>query len=1100
MLDYNKLSNEQRKILSTEGNILVNASAGSGKTTMMIEKVMTLLIGGADIRRILIMTFTNDAAAEMKSRLVENIYKELQNNSAKAANLKKQLDYLPFSNICTMDSFWKTLYRKYFAVIGKDPSSKILEPSEGDMLLNQSIMKVFQRHIEKNDEEFFKLAEALNTKRSLEKFAQNIIAVRNFMTAQVDEEEYIKRAKESVKSGNSSPMVAYIFNYFRKRIKIAKSELNKYVYLFENNEMLNFVADCNNFIKSADIMINSADFSEFCKVSEFIKVPEKLGGKGRNFDFNKEYAALIDSLRKLFGEISEIVNAFRAMPFDGYSESYKLLELLTESEGEFSKQKEQNNALDFNDLSKYAVKILADKKTVEEVKESFDYIFVDEYQDTNYRQESLLDAISKQNNVFVVGDVKQAIYRFRNAEPEIFIKRKDRYESKKDGLNIPLNTNYRSHEEILAFVDKVCGELMTYNFGGVDYKNTSKFCAGAEYIAVENMPSVAVNVLSDSTEKTIKKRQIYTVKTGQIKEESEPDFEFVAGKIMEIVNKKRIYNAKNAQTKPIDYQDISILVRKWKQGYKMAEILQKYNIPYNVLNSEKKVLRERELLVDFLRIIYNPTKDIPLANVLFSEICNFSANELLDIRKNANYDTLWESINNYNGSQIAIDKINKFLELLSQLRVKSSYYTVCELLEEIIKTGYDAVLLSKEKNVIGEINAFMDFIRKSEINNSLEDFLEFYDKNYNGNISPKNSNAITITTIFRSKGLEYPVVFLPCLNDAMISGRDDRIIYTDSEFGVAVKSIFPESYCIKENFAVMVHKIKKKEQEREEMLRVLYVALTRAKNHLFLSGAQGKTVFFPEEASSIMDWLEYAKSRNPALANYYNYSEQAKPLGKIVKEKENKAICLKSLEEQYNFENSLKINAKMSVSALAKEDSSEGVVYTFTPEEGKKTDASDVNIGIAYHTVMQHLSYKEKSVQEIELLIKRLVEEKLIEHETANIVNPNNIFRLLKWEVIDQNKNLDFYSEKAFIIYLKLQENSRDKTLVQGVIDFYMANEATNEAILVDFKVSNFQEEKLKARYGRQLELYGTALERICGYTVKAKYIYNVLSGKAIII
>lgn len=1094
MLDYNKLSENQRKILSTEGNILVNASAGSGKTTMMIEKVMTLLTSGADIRRILVMTFTNDAAAEMKSRLVENIYKELQNNSAKSAILKKQLDYLPFSNICTMDSFWKTLYRKYFAAIDKDPSSIILEPNEGNLILNQSIMKVFQRHVEKNDQEFFKLAEALNTKRSLEKFAQNIIAVRNFMTAQIDEEEYIKKAQEITKSGDTSLLAKYALDYFRKRIKIARTEITKYVYLLENSGLLNFAEDCNNFIKCAELMINTADFTEFCKLSEYIKVPDKLGQKGRNLDFSKDYTCLIESLRDLFDDILKIVKAHRETSFGGYGESNKLLELLAEAEEEYTKQKEQNNSLDFNDLSKYAVKILADKKIEEEVKNSFDYIFVDEYQDTNYRQEHLLEAISRGDNVFVVGDVKQAIYRFRNAEPEIFISRKDRYESNKEGCNIPLNTNYRSHKNILAFVDKVCGELMTYSFGGVDYKNTSNFCAGAEYAEVENMPSVVVSVLPKREKKVKEKIGVYTVKTGEIKEESEPDFEFVASKIMDIVNKKRIYNAKNGQTKYIDYQDISILVRKWKQGYKMAEFLQKFNIPFNVLNSEKKVLQEREYLVDFLRIILNPTKDIPLVNVLFGELYNFSANELLDIRKNANNVALWESINNYNGNPNTMQKINRFLAFIKELRFKSSYLTVCQLLEKIIQNGYDAVLLGKENSIIGEINAFMDFIKKSEINNSVEDFLEFYDKSYNGNVSPKNSNAVTITTIFKSKGLEYPIVFLPCLSDPMLNGRDDSIIFTDSEFGVAVKSIFPESYSIMDNFAVMVHKLKKKEQEREEMLRVLYVALTRAKNHLFLSGKAGKTVFFPEEASSIMDWLEYSKNRNPSIAVYFNYNAETKPMGKIVKEIISKDILLSSLEGSYAFESSLKINAKISVSDLISEDTFEGVTYTFAENKVETT----AEIGIAYHTVLQHLSYRETSVEELKTVIRQLIEADEMEPETASKVDLNNIIRLLKWQVIENNRHLDFCCEQPFIMYQKLTQDTEEKTLIQGVIDLYIANEETKEAILVDFKVSNASEEKLKEKYGKQLLLYASALEKIGGYRVTQKYIYNILNGNAI--
>ncbi len=1088
MLDQSKLSAEQKLILSSSGNILVSASAGSGKTTMMIEKVMTLLINGVDIRRILIMTFTNDAASEMKSRLIENIYTELRAHSASSATLKKQLEYLHFANIGTMDSFWKVLYQKYFAVIGKDPSCSIVEPSEGALMLNKAIEKVIQKHIEANDEDFFKLAEALSTGRNLDKVASNIITLRNFMTAQIDEDAFVDSASKDL--DKNSPMANFVWDNLRKRFVTKRADIQQFLTLFMEIDAQKFVEEMQNFLQSVAKLINANDYDEFNYTLQFLEAPPKIGNSIKKCPFTADYSAFVDVVRKLIADAKEYSDAYKDKEQSGI-ESAKLLELLQQTELEYSHIKKQSNLLDFNDLSKYAVEILKDEKTRSEIKESFDYIFVDEYQDTNYRQEALLEMISNGNNIFVVGDIKQAIYQFRNAEPAIFIDRKNRYDTQKTGTNIPLNSNYRSDERILKFVDNVCGELMTDSFGGVNYKATANFFGEAKYEQVDDLPPVNIAILEKEKVDKSNEQKVYTIKDGEkVSEEIEPDYAYVAGKIKELVGSHQIYNCKTKTTTTINYSDIAILVRKWKQGYGIGDALNSYNIPFNINNSEKKECKERELLVDYLSIIFNPTKDIRLTNVLLSEIGSLTPNELLKVRKGNTETTLWETISTYKGNNIIEDKISIFIKKLEQLQLLSSHNTVSELLSIILQDGYDAILMNKGGNVIGEVNAFIEFIAKSAINNSLEDFLDFYEQSYNGNASPKVNNAVTITTIFKSKGLEYPVVFLPCLSDNLERNRDDNIIYADSTLGIAVKSITPSNYSIKENFAVMTHKLKQKEINREEMVRVLYVALTRAKNHLFLSGMQGKQISYLEDATSIMDWINFSATKNPAIAVHFSYTKPTI----FVSEKVNivnKRVNLDNLTQKYAHEEATKTYAKMSVSQAIQEDEGE-----FSPP-WSRVDKVDADLGTAYHTILQHMDFNGGK-EHIQDVIDKLVKEGKLSADYASKVAISNLLGVLNWSVVKENLNSKMFREQPFMLY-QSTNNSADKTLIQGVIDLFFVNEK-NEAVVIDFKVTNASKEMLTVRYSKQLELYSLAVEKLMQVKVVKRYIYNLLSGCAIYI
>lgn len=1109
-----KWTKTQKNIFEDTGNLLVSASAGSGKTTVMIEKILMRLREGYDIRRILLMTFSKASAADMKEKLIKKLFEEIRENKGNVANLKKQVDLLNFSNICTIDSFCFNLYKKYFAAINYEPAYNVLDPKESKMIFVRCIEDTVEEYLEKrNDEDFFSFIERFTKSRDVGPLKETINVISEFLDNQINENEFIDKVLKENDFDKSLAIKEYL-NHYRKK---AKMYLGTGKNLFEESKKENmppiYIDIINSITGFLEKVINSKDIKEFFESFEGVELANIPTKKPKDFcmlELHDEIRIFKSNITTFASKINgDYENDFE---FDKELSGSKkdidlLLEMTKEARKKFIKEKIKVKKFDFSDLIRVALLILAKEEIRKEIQNSFDFIFVDEYQDTSFVQEKMLELIKKDNNLFVVGDIKQSIYQFRKAEPKIFIDRLHKYENGQNGKIEKMNDNFRSNAKILNFVNDVFSQVMSEDFGGVDYRMNSRFHTDIPFDENKNVPAVEIMVYEKTKKdkKEQEQRKIYSVKENTIKtEETDIEKDYIIAKIKSLVGKEFLNQQKTGSKKLIDYNDIAILVKKKNSAKNIIRELEKEGMPFIAIDFDNNKMVEKEILVDLLRIIDNFTSDIPLASIMQSPIFNFSQIEMLEIRKNSTKTYFWESVLCYKGNLYIENKINFMKYEIEKYKNMSFYCNVYELMMRILQDGYDAYLMHNGEGKLELVNKFINNIKGKDYAKNIQQFLDFYDNVYKNDENVSSfGNAIRIMTIHKSKGLEFPIVFIAKANDKYSNGfvsKED--ICMDSELGVSIKYFDTISKSKKDTIFTKGFKIKKENQEREEFLRTMYVAMTRAKNHLFIVGERpGKTAEYPEMMNSFLEWIFYAKEKdNLAIEKYIKEYQAA---GNKEKEKEICSFCKKELdfsylENKYKYENTTNMPIKYTVTAL-NEDNKENYEYEKVPylfeEENKRLEK-----GIIIHKLLEKLDYDKNTEKEIREQINYLVENNVISSENLEGIDIKIFEKVFNSEIIQYARKNKYYKEKAFMLYLPYCEivptsKITDKVLVQGVIDLLILGE---ENVVVDFKITNSNEEILKERYKNQLNLYALAIEKILGKKIHRKCIYIINKNKII--
>ena len=1045
-------SEEQKAVFRSQGNTLVSASAGSGKTTVMIEKIVRLLEEGQDLRRILVMTFSRASAQDMKTKLVEKIHGRISFGE-RSELLRKQLENVPFSNICTIDSFCYALMKRYFSAIGADPSCSVLDDEEEKKLLDECLDRVLERMIEKGDENFLRTLEYFSQGRKRDGIKKAVLSLRSFLSVQERPEVFLKNAEGE----NGEAREEYYLGRMKKRIRRllglgedvlhAKSEEG----VGENDEQYR---DILLRLQRAEAGPITEFFSELSGVEVPKAFDKRWVEKGRMSEEllqkSAEFLHAVSALKKETEKVRELYSRPSGKAFV----TETLIRLYRENEKEYALRKKQRSVVDFNDAERAALAVLEQEKYREEIRSAYDFVFIDEYQDTNYLQEALLRGVSRGDNLFAVGDVKQAIYLFRFAEPRIFSDRKKRYDNMPDeGTNCRLNDNYRSCDAVLDFTNLVCSEAMTEDFGGVDYARDAMLCGGLK----EKGSSDAVRVYTYPKEedKPIAERgKVYRVRTAPKKDKGDKEARFVAEEIKRMASAGR------------KYDDIAVLVRAGKLLDPVAEELSRLGIPYYVAKDKKTVLPERETLIDCLRLLLNDNDDISLYNVLSSDWIGFDAEELLKIRLFSPDLSFSEAFRSYDGEEEIVEKRNVFSEKLSTWRFRSSYLTVAELMRVILKDGYDAVLM-KKKETIAQINSFVLFCEKQGARMSLDEFIRYYDTVYNGNTPPVPSSAVTLMTLHGSKGLEFPVVFMPYVSKSFKISGDKKTIVCDRELGIAVKHFDEEEIRASKTFPSYVLEMKKSAEENEGELRLAYVAFTRAKEELILVGQEKEFDGEGEDASCIMDWLLLAARKDGSFSSYFRPMPSSEEDVSVRPPARPKSLDLSALEKRYPFEKATGIRI------ISKED------------DGKAA------VGTAMHAVLHYIDFSADTAEKVRTEVNKMMREGLITAEEADIVDCEKIAAVLNAPELSAARKYPVFREYPFISYLDSDEMGEDKILVQGVIDL-LVDLPDGSFMLLDYKMSVLGPEKIKLRYTEQLILYKQAVEKILKRPVSVTYIYNV--------
>lgn len=861
----------------------------------------------------------------------------------------------------------------------------------------------------------------------------------------------------------------------------------------------------------------------------------------------------------VLGEANKDINAM-------YEILKNLKNIIVEFKYEYAKLKKEKNIIDFHDIEHFALAILVKKENknyiptevAKNYQKKFVEIAIDEYQDSNLIQEYILNTISRKNNLFMVGDVKQSIYKFRQARPELFLEKYNTY-GKENGIKIKLFKNFRSRKTILDITNIIFHYIMSKQLGDIDYTQEEYLNLGAQY------PIPEANIACAG------KTELHLIDCCQQEEVEEIDpieneqieAKFVANKIEDILNSDyMVWDKEKNNYRPITCKDIVILLRSANSSSNVyeKEITKKGYPVFSEATAQYLDSSEISTMMAILKIIDNPNQDIELVTVLRSPIYSFTDNELMEIRFFQKKGTFYEALK-IARKEARCDlkqKIEHCMQQIEQMRQKQEHMPLDEFIWYIYSaTGYDSYvsLMPNGKLRVANLRMLFEQAQKYEQANfkGLYNFIHFIHKVKKSNsdlgaakIIGENDNVIRIMSIHKSKGLEFPVVFL-CSTAKKINMQDlNESVLLHQEIGLGPQYINYERKIEYATLAKEAIKIKLMDEAIAEEMRVLYVALTRAKEKLIITGIEKDASKELEEKQEILgstegkistqilkkyksylDWLEfiYLKEKeelNPILE--FTVHPKTELLKLKEKKNTNTNIDFKKVEVSTNIKNLLnwayprieasKIVSKTSVTELKKnkEQKKEAIISECKIETPQflqiEQNLTKAEIGTATHLVLQKIDLKkEYTEEELKEFIAQLVTKNLLTNMQAEAINQRKIFRFLNSHLAQKLKEAkEIYQETPFYIKLKAKEiyntTIEDPILVQGIIDLYFVDKNDN-IVLVDYKtdyVENKEEKILIEKYKKQIEIYARAIQEAIGKPVAEKYIYSLYLDKDVLV
>lgn len=896
-----KWTDEQLSAIKTRNcNLLVAAAAGSGKTAVLVERIIRIITNKdnpVDIDKLLVVTFTNAAAAEMRERIAAAISKALDKEPT-SKNLQKQLTLLNRANITTMHSFCLDVIKNNFHKIDLDPSFRIGDQTEGILIKDEVIETLFEEKYDQEDTEFTSLVEAFSTYKNDDNLKELIINMYNFIMSGPWPENWLKENAEAfnietMEKLNNSKWVLVLKNSIKVEIEGYIKMLEKAIEIINLTDGLEpYLETFSNELYSIKNAYNSIDcglddiYSSLCSIS-FGRLKSIKKDKVSDENVQNTVKSIRDDIKK---KISELINnTFSVTPEEmlinikgAYPTIKKLTEIVLEFGEKFSQKKKEKNILDFNDLEHLCLKILSDKdengniipsKTAIEFKNLFDEVLVDEYQDSNNVQETIIELVSRRKdefpNVSMVGDVKQSIYRFRQAKPELFMEKYINYTlEESNNRKIQLYKNFRSRKEVIDGVNYIFKEIMSETVGELEYTDEEALNLGASYENSEDENvilggPIEVNIIEKSIEESDLNKEKLDEEDFENEEIEGVNLEgkIVAKRIKELMtttgnNVFKVLDKETGEYRPIKYKDIVILLRATKNwSESLLDELGQEGIPaYADTGSGYFESIEIRTIMSLLRVIDNPMQDVPVIAVLKSPIMGFSAEDLSIIRLKNKEKYFYENIadiaegNICDISEELITRCKGFLEKLEIWRNKAIYMPIDEFIWYLyMDTAYYGYVGAMPNGVLRQANLKILFQRAKQFEQTsfkgLFNFINFINKLTKSSgdmgsakILGENEDVVRIMSIHKSKGLEFPVVFL-CGTGKQFNLMDlnKNILYHD-ELGFGPDFVDLEKRVSIGTIAKEAIKKKMKLETLSEEVRILYVACTRAKEKLIITG------------------------------------------------------------------------------------------------------------------------------------------------------------------------------------------------------------------------------------------------------------------------
>ncbi|MGN1300435.1 MAG: helicase-exonuclease AddAB subunit AddA [Clostridia bacterium] len=869
-----------------------------------------------DIDKILVVTFTNAAASEMRERILDAIYKKIE-ESPDDANLQKQIILLNKASICTIDSFCLDVIKNNFYEIDVSANTRIADGTEILLLKQEVLDDIFEEKYIENDKDFLDLIDTYTKYNRDEDLKDLILNIYTYIQASPFPEEWLEEKvkmfdiKENAEYSNFSNTpwgkiiiqnVDEILKNGILKLQNLKRKMERFPELEKYTNVVN--EDINNYLY---IKENLKDWDKSATIiSEFKNKTWPTDKKITN-DLKDEAKDIRDSVKDEFKKVKDLINCLSQEANDDIEYMYTILEklknLILEFSDRFYQKKREKNIMDFNDMEHLALKMLVKKDELGNVvktdiakryEEKFEEIDIDEYQDSNLVQEYILTSVSKGNNIFMVGDVKQSIYKFRQARPQLFIEKYNKYKlypGDSEDRKIQLFKNFRSRKNILDFTNLVFENIMSKELGDIDYNQDEYLNLGASYVDIsEQNLKTEIEIIDTSDEdndiwKTEQESDNGIENTegdNQTEERVEDvvlEARFVAKKIKELIDSKYQVVDKKLGKRDIKYKDISILLRSMTGVANIYEKeISELGIPvYSDSSGEYLQSIEIETIMSLLRIINNPMQDIPLITVMRSPIGNFTDNELIEIRMNDRNSNFYDAL-----TKTATPKVKKFLGLLEELREDEQYMALDEWIWNIyIKTGYMNYVSLMPNGNLRVSNLKMLFERAKQYESAsfkgLFNFINFIDKTKfnsedltSAKIIGENENVVRIMSIHKSKGLEFPVVILAGTGKQFNFQDLNEKILLDQDLGIGPQYINSERHIEFKTLAKKALSIKAKNEAISEEMRVLYVALTRAKEKLIVVGRQKDVNKKMSDKQKVLEiYSEDNKKINPYLLQKY---------------------------------------------------------------------------------------------------------------------------------------------------------------------------------------------------------------------------------------
>jgi ATP-dependent helicase/nuclease subunit A len=931
-------------IHSTDSNLLISASAGSGKTMVLVNRIIEQIKKGIAVDELLVVTFTNAAAKEMKQRIQKALQEEINADPEAETrhHLVQQLPKLGHANISTLHSFCLKVIERYYYLIDFDPVFRQLTDDTEIELIKEDVWdELLEELYEEADEGFQQFMEAYAGDRNDDNVTQMVFQLHEFSRANENPNAWLASLTDLYEVPNGNLEEAKIYqDYVKKQfidelthlVQLVKQALNLANY---DEHLEKQIAILENEKEQYETALNLLEANKLEACYEFVNAGYKFQTfrgptKSKTPDdvlaiFNDEMKNLRNEAKKGYQKFEENFALSPAEQVEIIEQTKEQVQVLGEITQQFSNRyqayKAERKLIDFNDLEHLTLEILKGESANEVseasvyYREKFMEVLVDEYQDINALQEAILLRLAREDrengNYFMVGDVKQSIYGFRLADPNLFLSKYDSYANSDEGERIILAENFRSRQDVLSFTNFIFTQLMDRQVGNLDYDENAELVYGnKDFDESEDFATEFLVYEQENTEATEEEAQITDKKTGEIL--------MVAARIKELVaSGYEIYDKTEEKMRPIEYRDIVLLTPTKSNNLEIQEIFQEANIP-PAINETQNFFQTTEvtIMMSLLKVIDNPRQEIPLVATLRSPIVGLNEVELTYIRLQNKQADFYEAMSDYakaafkDPKNIAVQKkVQAFMKQLDTWREYARRHSVVELLRLLYQeTGYMHYVggMSGGKQRRANLEALYQRAASYEETSfkGLYRFIRFIDKmqERDKDLAEPTSilseqNAVRVMTIHASKGLEFPVVFLMDMSKRFNQSDWTGEYVFDRDLGIGLQYKNPETRIKSSTLVDTAIKDVKKQNAYAEEMRVLYVALTRAEQKLFLVGTKktkekafddwdkgngGQEILLPAQlrlsTNNYMDWLGMATARHQIAAGEVNSVQENKQI------------------------------------------------------------------------------------------------------------------------------------------------------------------------------------------------------------------------------